>query len=361
VGGSEVPASPAPECQNQADPDHGRFRPRPDAGRPRGRDAGRRSRQAAPAPPPAPAPTRRGSGLRRKARIRPMPTETGSRPIHQGNGGPVLGMCPGPAACGGTPPAGAVGAADGATAPADGPTAPAVGATAPGLGVVGTGEGLAKALLGAGVDGEGEGMPRLGADGWWLERTTSKATPRTRSTAMIAATGRMDWAAAPPRRAMPASSLSSCRSECSKAKLHSCGYSSKLQPRAFCSRVAVRCYSRDRKRLRCFQPTPRPGTFSRNLSGMANIRSILSVVVRTMGGHGRQPAPKRPDRRPCHQGPAPSSLRPAALRRRRPRPGARLQPPAPGVEAAARRLLPGAVLGDRRDEPGSSTASVPAR
>jgi hypothetical protein len=142
-------------------------------------------------------------------------------------------------ACGGTPPAGAVAAADGDTAPAGGPTAPAVGATAPGLGVVGTGEGLAEPPLGAGVDGEG--TPRLGPDGWWLERTTSKVTPRTRSTAMIAATGRMDWAAAPPRRAMPASCLSSCGSECSKAKLHPCGYSSKLQPRAFCSRVAVRC------------------------------------------------------------------------------------------------------------------------
>jgi hypothetical protein len=232
-----------PKCQNRADPDHGRFRPRPDAGRPRGRDAGRRSRTTAPgtapAPPPASAPTLRGSGLRRKARIRPMPTETGSRPIHQGNGAPVFGMCPGPAACGGTPPAGAVAAADGDTAPAGGPTAPAVGATAPGLGVVGTGEGLAEPPLGAGVDGEG--TPRLGPDGWWLERTTSKVTPRTRSTAMIAATGRMDWAAAPPRRAMPASCLSSCGSECSKAKLHPCGYSSKLQPRAFCSRVAVRC------------------------------------------------------------------------------------------------------------------------
>src|SRR5207248_6399685 len=33
-----------------------------------------------------------------------------------------------------------------------------------------------------------------------------------------------------------------------------------------------------------------------------------------------------------------------------PCPGDRLQPPAPGVEAPARRLLPGAVPGDRRDE-----------
>src|SRR2546421_2256162 len=252
VGGSEVLASPATRCQNRADPDHGRFRPRPDAGRPRGRDAGRRSRTAAPTTTTAPAPAFKGSGLRRKARIRPMPTETGSRPIHQGNGAPVFGMCPGPAACGGTPPAGAVGAPDGATAPAEGgtapaegPTAPAEGPTAPGLGVVGTGEGLAEPPLGAWVDGEGEVTPRLGPDGWWLERSTSKTTPRNRSTAMIAATGRKDWVAAPPRRAIPASCLSSCRSECSKAKLHSCGYSSKLQPRAFCSRVAVRCQSTD--------------------------------------------------------------------------------------------------------------------
>ena len=138
--------------------------------------------------------------------------------------------------------------AGGATAPADGPTGPDVGATegatVPGLGVVGTGEGLAEPPLGTGVDGEGDVTPRLGPDGWWLERTTSKTTPRNRSTAMIAATGRKDWVAAPPRRAMPTSCLSSSRSECSKAKLHSCGYSSKLQPRAFCSRVAVRCQSR---------------------------------------------------------------------------------------------------------------------
>jgi len=217
VSGSEVRARPATKCQNQAIPDHGRFRPRPDAGRPRGRDAGRRSRTTVRVPAPAPAPT--GSGLRRKARIRPMPKETGSRPIHHGNGGPVLGMCPGPAACGGTPPAGAVGAADGATAPADGPTAPGKGApegptegaTAPGPGVVGAGEGLVEAPLGADVDGEGDVMPRLGPDGWWPERTTSMTTARNRSTAMIAATGRMDWAAAPPRRAMPASCLSSSR------------------------------------------------------------------------------------------------------------------------------------------------------
>jgi len=247
VGGSEVLASPATKCQKRADPDHGRFLPRPDAGRPRGRDAGRRSRTTTPAlaPAPAPAPTPRGSGLRRRARIRPMPRETGRRPIHQGNGAPVFGMCPGPAARGGTPPAGTVGAADGATAPVDGPMAPDVGATegatAPGLGVVGTGEGLAELPLGAAVDGEGEVTPRLGPEGWWLERTTSRTTPSNRSTAMIAATGRMDWAAAPPRRAIPASCLSSCESECSKAKLHPCGYSSKLQPRAFCSRVAVRC------------------------------------------------------------------------------------------------------------------------
>ena len=237
------PCVPGHQMPNGADPDQGRFRP--ESGRPRGREAGRRSRTTAPAP--VPAPTRRGSGLRRKARIRPIPTETGSRPIHQGNGAPVFGICPGPAACGGTPPAGAVGAADGGTPPADGPTAPEVGATegatAPGLGVVGAGEGLAEAPLGPGVVGEGEGTATLGAAAWWLERVTSKATPRTRSTAMIAATGRMDWAAAPPRRAMPASCLSSSRSECSKAKLHFCGYSSKLQPRAFCSRVAVRCYS----------------------------------------------------------------------------------------------------------------------
>ncbi|HEY2668155.1 MAG TPA: hypothetical protein VGK51_15095 [Actinomycetota bacterium] len=99
-----------------------------------------------------------------------MPTETGSRPIHQGNGAPVFGMCPGPAACGGTPPAGAVGAVgppDGATPPADGPAAPDVGATdGAGLGVVGTGDGLAEAPLGPAVDGEGEVTPRLGADGW---------------------------------------------------------------------------------------------------------------------------------------------------------------------------------------------------
>ena len=78
--------------------------------------------------------------------------------------------------------------------------------------------------------------------------------------------------------------------------------------------------------------------------------SILSVVIRTMGGHGSHPAPQRPDRHPCHQRPAPAAVRPAALRRRRPCPGARLQPPAPGVEDGPRRDLPGPVPGDRRDE-----------
>ena len=78
--------------------------------------------------------------------------------------------------------------------------------------------------------------------------------------------------------------------------------------------------------------------------------SILSVVIRTMGGHGSHPAPQRPDRHPRHKGTAPAALLPAALRRRSPCPGDRLQPPAPGVEDGPRRDLPGPVPGDRRDE-----------
>src|SRR5439155_732991 len=62
--------------------------------------------------------------------------------------------------------------------------------------------------------------------------------------------------------------------------------------------------------------------------------SILSVVLRTMGGHGSHPARQRPHRHPCHQGTATAALRPAALGRGRPCPGDRLQPPAPGVEVA---------------------------
>ena len=65
-------------------------------------------------------------------------------------------------------------------------------------------------------------------------------------------------------------------------------------------------------------------------------------------GHGCYPAPHRPHRHPCHQGPAPSLLRSPSLGRRRPGSRAGLQPPAPGVEASSRRLLPGPVPGGRR-------------
>jgi hypothetical protein len=165
-----------------------------------------------------------GSGLGRKAHARPMPTETGSRPIHQGNGGPVFGMELGPAACGGAPPAGAVALADGDSAPAEGVATP--GATAPALGVgAGVAEGLGEPVpLGAPVppgDKEVAGERELpGPDGLRPERTISMTTPRNSNTAMTAATGRKVWAPAPPRRAMAASYLSDASPECGKAKLY---------------------------------------------------------------------------------------------------------------------------------------------
>jgi hypothetical protein len=134
-----------------------------------------------------------------------MPSETGSRPIHQGNGGPVFGMLFGPAACGGAPPGRAVAPADGATAPDEGATEGATEAATLGV-AAGVAEGLGEP---DGVDEEVDGEMELpGPDGLRAERTISMTTPRNSNTAMTAATGRKVWAPAPPRRAMAASYLS---------------------------------------------------------------------------------------------------------------------------------------------------------
>jgi hypothetical protein len=50
--------------------------------------------------------------------------------------------------------------------------------------------------------GEGELMPRLGPEGLLPEWTMSTTTPRNRSTAIVAATGKKDRAPGTPRRAM---------------------------------------------------------------------------------------------------------------------------------------------------------------